>query len=794
MIRRPPRSTLFPYTTLFRSPRRHTRRPAARPARALARGLDLPRPGGRPAAARRRPGLRGPDGAEGARRAAAPGRADAAPDARRRADRGRDQEPARVDQHLHRADRRALRRPRFPQALLLGGSAGRPAAGGGLRETRSPCDGGGAKLHNGGRAHGGGRRRRGDPGRRRQPGQADPARGHARSGTAHGQGRRGAAAEGAVVPGLVSHANLAPGAGRGVGVGWPAHREGCGRQRPDLHRVQDGQRAARQAAAPVRPRPDGPGEPDRRGARREPAARRGPRGRPPCPPGPQRARVRGIPAGRRRMSTVAPATTFPRVLVVDDELGPRESLRMLLKPAYHIQTAENGRAALDALEWFRPDVVIMDIKMPELDGLELLRRVKSVDPTIEVIMITAYASLETVKHALTNGAFEYLIKPFARQDLEDVVRRALLRRHAELGARGEVTRLVEEMRQLASKTGDLEEAARREDAERSLRVAQLSILREMSRTIVGQLDPDELAAGVSAQLKTALGYDRVMVTSETPTGAEGEDPRVVMCTIRDPQGPLGALVVDNRASGRPIDPRERELLEMLSEYLAIALRNSRLYGEIADTKRSLEKLIASAGDAIISIRADDHIDGWNPAAERIFRLESAEALGRSITDVLPAVEYADAKQRLITGTAMHQFEASRTSGANRPLALAVTLSGLRNRQGGLDGLIAIVRDITTQREIEGQLHQSEKLTALGQLAGGIAHDFNNLLQAILGYAQLMKANPTNGALIERSLTVVESAAMDGSETVRRIQQFARLRPDEQFMRVDINHIVQDAVA
>src|SRR5436309_2234258 len=130
------------------------------------------------------------------------------------------------------------------------------------------------------------------------------------------------------------------------------------------------------------------------------------------------------------MSAIAPPSTLPRVLVVDDELGPRESLRMLLKPAYHIQTAENGRAALDALEWFRPDVVIMDIKMPEIDGLELLQRVKTADRTIEVIMITAYASLETVKHALTNGAFEYLIKPFARQDLEAVVRRALLRRQA----------------------------------------------------------------------------------------------------------------------------------------------------------------------------------------------------------------------------------------------------------------------------------------------------------------------------------------------------------------------------
>src|SRR5256712_1948831 len=409
-------------------------------------------------------------------------------------------------------------------------------------------------------------------------------------------------------------------------------------------------------------------------------------------------------------------------------------------------------------------------------------------------MITAYASLETVKHALTNGAFEYLIKPFARQDLEDVVRRALLRRHAELGARGEVTRLVEEMRQLASKTGDLEEAARREDAERSLRVAQLSILREMSRTIVGQLDPDELAAGVSAQLKTALGYDGVMPTSEAPRAAEGEGRRVVMCTIRDPQGPLGALVVDNRASGRPIDPRERELLEMLSEYLAIALRNSRLYGEIADTKRSLEKLIASAGDAIISIRADDHIDGWNPAAERIFGLASTEALGRPITDVLPAGEYADAKRRLATGQAMHQFEVSAAAGPARPTALAVTLSALHGRQGELEGVIAIVRDITAQREVEQQLHQSEKLTALGQLAGGIAHDFNNLLQAILGYAQLMQQNPRDAEVLNRSLNVVEAAALDGSETVRRIQTFARLRPEEQFVAVDVNQIVQDAVA
>ena len=485
------------------------------------------------------------------------------------------------------------------------------------------------------------------------------------------------------------------------------------------------------------------------------------------------------------MSAVA---TRARVLVVDDELGPRESLRMLLKPGYDIETADNGHVALETLERFRPDIVIMDIKMPEMDGLELLRRVKQTDATIEVVMITAYASLETVKHALTHGAFEYLIKPFPRQDLEDVVRRALLRRQADLGTRSQVSKLVEEMRHLSGKTRELEEAARREAAEQSLRVTQLSILREISRTIVGQLEPRELAAVITEQLRAALGYDRVTIAAEGPLGVEGADPRAAVCAIRDAQGLLGHLVVDNRASGRAIDPHERELLEMLSEYLAIALRNSRLYGEISDTKRSLEKLIDSAGDAIISVRPNDRIDGWNPAAERIFGLSGMQALGLPITDLLPAAEYFDAKRRLEEGAAMHAFETTAAP------ALAVTLSALHGRLGELEGLIAIVRDITTQREVEQQLQQSEKLTALGHLAGGIAHDFNNLLQAILGYAQLMRQKSQDVEFMDRSLKVVEAAALDGTETVRRIQTFARLRPEEEFVAVDVNKIVKDTIA
>ncbi|MBI2216021.1 MAG: response regulator [Candidatus Rokubacteria bacterium] len=489
----------------------------------------------------------------------------------------------------------------------------------------------------------------------------------------------------------------------------------------------------------------------------------------------------------------ASVTATPsRILVVDDEVGPRESLRMLLKPAYQVKTASSGPAALEEIPRFRPDLVILDIKMAEMDGLEVLRRVKQLDPTIEAVMITAYASLETVKLALTHGAFEYLIKPFSRQNLDDVVRRALLRRHSDLGRRGQVARLVDEMRALAAKTSELEEAARREAAEQALRVTQLSLLREISRTIVTKLDPAELMASVTEQLQSALGYDSVRIVSHATPPRAGD--AGVVCPIRDAEGSLGYLVVDNRNMRRPIDPRERELLEMLAEYLAIAVRNARLYGDLAETERSLERLVACAGEAIITVDAEDRIRAWNPAAERIFAMSAADAIGRPVTDVLLGADYAEAKRRLAAGTATHAFETRCAAGATSASALAVTLSALHGRHGSLEGLIAIVRDITLQRELESQLHQSEKLAALGQLAGGIAHDFNNLLQAILGYAQLMKQNPDNADLVERSLNVVETAAIDGSETVRRIQQFARLRPDEPFIRVDLPQIVHDAVA
>ncbi len=484
----------------------------------------------------------------------------------------------------------------------------------------------------------------------------------------------------------------------------------------------------------------------------------------------------------------------PKVLVVDDEMGPRESLRMILKPRYEIATADSGEAALKTLSTFHPDLIFMDIKMPQMDGIELLRRIKGADPSIEVVMITAYASLETVKNALTHGAFEYLIKPFSRQDLEETARRALARRQTELGTRNQLTSLVDDMRTLAAKARGLEEEARREQTEQSLRVTQLSILREISRSLLGQLDFGQLSNAITTQLREALGYDEAAVHLGATAPEAGPGETRIVCPIREDGATLGHLLVANRAGTRPIDPRERELLEMLSDYLAVAIQNSRLYGEVAETKQSLEQLIRSAGDAIISVDGDGNVRGWNPAAERIFGLATSQAVGKEFATLVPPDPYRGARARLSRESPVQAFDVATKREDGRALNLAVTLSFLTGREGAHEGMLAIVRDMTTQREIEAQMHQSERLTALGQMAGGIAHDFNNLLQAILGYAQLMGRSPGNADVVRRGLDVIEKAANQGAETVRRIQKFARLRPDEPFVSMDLNQVVRDSLA
>lgn len=122
--------------------------------------------------------------------------------------------------------------------------------------------------------------------------------------------------------------------------------------------------------------------------------------------------------------------TKAHILVVDDEMGPRESLKMILNPHYNVHVAERGAQAVELLKKFPVDLVTLDLKMPGFTGIHVLEKVKQHDPDIEAIIITGYGSLDTAIEGLRLGAFDYISKPFDVNHILSLVRRGIERRGA----------------------------------------------------------------------------------------------------------------------------------------------------------------------------------------------------------------------------------------------------------------------------------------------------------------------------------------------------------------------------
>jgi two-component system response regulator PilR (NtrC family) len=142
------------------------------------------------------------------------------------------------------------------------------------------------------------------------------------------------------------------------------------------------------------------------------------------------------PGGAKTIIPFAPAASSPsrasarpRVLVVDDERSMRELLGIVLtREGYDVRTADGGVQAVAFLGREPVDLIVSDIRMPDVDGVDVLRAAKTHDPDVPVVMMTAFASTDTAVEALRLGASDYVTKPFDVDELKIVVRRALQRR------------------------------------------------------------------------------------------------------------------------------------------------------------------------------------------------------------------------------------------------------------------------------------------------------------------------------------------------------------------------------
>jgi len=114
------------------------------------------------------------------------------------------------------------------------------------------------------------------------------------------------------------------------------------------------------------------------------------------------------------------------ILICDDEEGIRESLKLILEKDYQLLFAKNGNEAIEVLKKNPIDAVIMDIKMPRMDGIEAMRKLKELKPAVKIMVTSGYKSVDTAREAINAGASDYVVKPFDRHEISKSVERLLV--------------------------------------------------------------------------------------------------------------------------------------------------------------------------------------------------------------------------------------------------------------------------------------------------------------------------------------------------------------------------------
>lgn len=276
----------------------------------------------------------------------------------------------------------------------------------------------------------------------------------------------------------------------------------------------------------------------------------------------------------------------PIVLVVDDKLSAREAYRQMLKNDYDVILKGNGVEALELIKQCPPHAVLLDIKMPDMDGIEVLKKIKEIHPEVEVIMVTAYASLETAKEAMKYGAMEYLIKPAGIKEVRDAVKKAVSRRIRKARFDEKLLMLLCFTRSVTSLLDE------RKVLETILDWAEKFFEAEMIWLYKTDAANPELWASKGEFSKSnEMLKEAERIALDTTEGKE--------LIVESDRGMAGLpLIVRDRVIGafvfkspmlreEGINPSLKSLLTIFSDHAAIALENARLYDERRKAEESL---------------------------------------------------------------------------------------------------------------------------------------------------------------------------------------------------------------
>jgi hypothetical protein len=249
----------------------------------------------------------------------------------------------------------------------------------------------------------------------------------------------------------------------------------------------------------------------------------------------------------------------------------------------------------------------------------------------------------------------------------------------------------------------------------------------------------------------------------------------------------GAIVL---SAIRDISDRKRIAEELRRANEELHRRTAEQLGEY---RSRLASIIDSSEDAIIGKNLDGTITSWNKGAERIYGYTPEEAIGKHISFLTPgdrADEIPEILRKIARGESVEHHESVRVTKDGRNLNVSISVSPLRDARGDIVGASAIARDITAQKRAESQLHQAQKMEAIGRLAGGVAHDFNNILAIINACAEFLRDQVDTATKTSRYVENIRKATERGSSLTRQLLTFSRSSSIQPTL-LDLNERLKD---
>ncbi len=257
---------------------------------------------------------------------------------------------------------------------------------------------------------------------------------------------------------------------------------------------------------------------------------------------------------------------------------------------------------------------------------------------------------------------------------------------------------------------------------------------------------------------------------------------------------IGTINFGSRKPGHFSEDHVR-FLGQVSVGLAISIENALLLDEIKASEERYRTVVESAMDGICVIGVDGRFSYVNETFANILGYARGELIGmdyRNCLDEEGKQLFSERNRRRERGEKVPrflEFNVLRKDGEVRNVECSTRAVRHSDRSVSF---IVIIKDITEKKKMEEQLVQSEKLRALGEMASGVAHDFNNALTAILGNTQLLLYT-AKGEDAKETMQTIEKVAKDSARTVRRLQDFTRKSSHQEFFRIDLNSVVQDAI-